>query len=187
MSKLYHVSNIGGLKTIEPRVSTHGTAYVYATDNFEFALFFGTEKSHGDFDGMYGIRPDGKAYFYESFPGSFKDRFEGQSCFVYELNPDTFEKGKTSFIGEVVSTQPVQVLRCIEIKDTYNHLQELIQEGKIDFKEYNYDKDYKQMMESHVEKRMILFDVINHKESRNYAFCKEQFPEILKKLEEHKF
>ena len=82
MQKLYHVSNVSNLKILKPRVSTHGQAFVYATPYLEFSLLFGSKKSNGDFDGIYGIK-DAKAYFYEAYPGAFKRRFEGQSCYIY--------------------------------------------------------------------------------------------------------
>ena len=43
--KLYHVSKVPNLKVLEPRISTHGKEYVYATTNLEFALFFGGKES----------------------------------------------------------------------------------------------------------------------------------------------
>ena len=71
MQKLYHVSDVPNLKILEPRVSTHGQPFVYATPYLEFALFFGSKKSKGDFDGMYGINKQGKPYFYEAYKNAF--------------------------------------------------------------------------------------------------------------------
>ena len=36
---LYHVSSIPGIKVLEPRVSTHGKAYVYAIDNLATGFY----------------------------------------------------------------------------------------------------------------------------------------------------
>lgn len=41
---LYHISNVHGLKILEPRISTHGQAYVYAVDNLTIGLLFGAKK-----------------------------------------------------------------------------------------------------------------------------------------------
>ena len=46
---LYHVSPVAGLKTLQPRVSTHGKEYVYAIDNMVTALLFGAKKDDFDF------------------------------------------------------------------------------------------------------------------------------------------
>ncbi|MDF2588581.1 MAG: hypothetical protein K0S41_2422 [Anaerocolumna sp.] len=41
---LYHVSNIHGLNTLEPKVSTHGKAYVYALEDSVTGLLFGVRQ-----------------------------------------------------------------------------------------------------------------------------------------------
>ena len=38
---LYHVSSTQNIKVLEPRVSTHGKAYVYAIENLVTGLLFG--------------------------------------------------------------------------------------------------------------------------------------------------
>ncbi|MBQ8798669.1 MAG: hypothetical protein IJZ55_03775 [Lachnospiraceae bacterium] len=45
---LYHVSSKMGLKTIQPHVSTHKKAYVYAIENMVTGILFGA--GHDDFD-----------------------------------------------------------------------------------------------------------------------------------------
>lgn len=42
---LYHISDIHNLKTLVPKVSTHGKAYVYAIDNIVTGLLFGYKNS----------------------------------------------------------------------------------------------------------------------------------------------
>ena len=37
---VYHGSPVGGLKIIEPRISTHGKSYVYATKKREIAIAY---------------------------------------------------------------------------------------------------------------------------------------------------
>ena len=83
MQNLYHVSNVPDLKILEPKVSNHGVAYVYATPQLEFALFFGSKISNGDFDGIIGLNNKNVPFFYEAYKGAFKRRFEGQSCYIY--------------------------------------------------------------------------------------------------------
>lgn len=82
MRKLYHVSHIANLDILVPHTSTHGKPYVYATECLELALLFGSNKSYGDYDGIYGIK-DGQVYFYEAYKDAFKRRFYGESCYIY--------------------------------------------------------------------------------------------------------
>ena len=96
--KLYHVSHIANLKVLEPKLSSHNKEYVYATKDIVVALFFGSVKTMRDLDGLYGGGFNGrKPFFYEGFPGAFKRRFEGTSCYIYEVDPTNFEEGKTSY------------------------------------------------------------------------------------------
>ena len=53
--KLYHISSIPNIEVLQPKKSTHGVPYIYATFNLHLGLLFGSSKSHGDFDGMYGV------------------------------------------------------------------------------------------------------------------------------------
>lgn len=128
--KLYHVSTIPDLKVLQPRVSTHGKPYVYTTENLNFALFFGSRKSNGDFDGIYGIE-NGVPFFYEAFPGAFKHRFDDEFCYVYEVEPEGFKSGQTSFKGEVVSENPAKIINCDKIDNLYDFLMKKVDNGEI--------------------------------------------------------
>ena len=184
--KLYHVSSIPDLKILEPRVSTHGKPYVYATENLEFAMLFGSKKSNGDFDGTYGIN-DGKPFFYEAYPGALKRRFSGEECYIYEVDSANFEKGKTSFSGEVVSEKPAKILNCKKVNDVYQYLLNEISAGKMIFKQYDdSDKEYVSMMEEYIRDRIIRFNVLQNKDSNIYKFCKEYFPKIVQEIEDTK-
>lgn len=183
IKKLYHVSNTPNLKILEPRISTHGKAYVYATPYLELALLFGSKKSYGDFDGIYGINKQGKPYFYEAYLGAFKRRFEDETCYIYELKSDTFKAGETSFNAEVVSEQPVEILNCTEVKDLYKYLIKVIGEGNIEFKEYSVDENYQKMIKNHIKNRLLLFNILKKKDSEIYRFCKQKFPDLVDNLE----
>ncbi len=180
--KLYHVSVEPNIKVLEPRVSSHGKPYVYATQHLAFALLFGTKKSNGNFDGMYGIK-GGKPFFYEAYKDALKRRFEGQTCYIYEVDVTTFKEGQTSFKGEVVSEQPVKVIKCTEIKDLYQYLQELIKEGRLDFKPYSLDEDYQKAINEHIKNRLIKFHIFEKKDKPIYQFCKQKFPQLVNELE----
>ena len=181
--KLYHISSTPDLKILEPRVSSHGKAYVYATDNLEMALLFGSSKSYGDFDGTYGVCGEDrrKPYFYEAYPNAFKRRFEGESCYIYEVDPADFKEGLTSFSAEVVSEKPVKVLKCTKVEDLYAYLLNLIKENKINFKEYSQERQYQEMINNHMRDRFQY--IKNRVEHPAYQVLVKYYPHI---IEEYK-
>jgi len=184
--KLYHVSKVPNIEVLQPKKSTHGIPYVYATSNLELGLLFGSSKSYGDFDGCYGTI-DGKPYFYEAYPNAFKRRFENEVCYIYEVDSTTFKSGKTSFRSEVVSKQPVRVLSCKKVDDLYSLLLSLINDGKIEYKQYNENcAEYVEMINEHIKDRLISFGILQNKDSRIYKFCKEEFSKIINELESRK-
>ena len=181
--KLYHVSKVPNIEVLQPKKSTHGVPYVYATSNLELALLFGSSKSYGDFDGSYGTIK-GKPYFYEAYPNALKRRFKNEVCYIYEVDPTTFKRGKTSFGTEVVSEEPVKVLNCQKVDDLYTLLLSLIDEGKIEYKAYRKDDlEYVEMINAHIKNRLVNFKILQNKDSMTYKFCKEKFPSLVYELE----
>ncbi len=186
--KLYHVSHTGGLTELTPHVSTHGVGYVYATTNLILALLFGSDKSYGDLDGIYGTttKQDGKSipFFKECYKDALKKCFAGISCSIYIVDPTNFEEGKTSFSAEVVSEKPVKILKEIKVKDIYKELEKAIKNNEFAFTPYSNDPEYKEEIYNHLKHRMILFGI--HKQdpqSNMYRFCMDHFPDILKEVE----
>lgn len=181
--KLYHVSRCPDIEILQPKKSTHGIPYVYATSNLEFALLFGSSKSYGDFDGSYGII-NGKPYFYEAYPNALKRRFENEVCYIYEVDSKTFKSGKTSFGAEVVSEEPVKVLNCKKVDNLYSLLLSLIDEGKLEYRPYNENSvEYVEMINAHIKDRLISFGILQNKDSMIYKFCKEKFASLIYELE----
>lgn len=183
--KLYHVSHIAGLSVLEPKVSTHGKSYVYATRSLPVALLFGSYKSMGDLDGMYGGGCNGcKPYFYEGFEGSFKRRFEQTESYIYEVDPTDFEEGKTSYAAELVSEKPVKVLKCTKIDDLHKTLLDLAEKGELDLRFYEKNNpQYVETMNNHIRDRIIKFGILEDKEAYSYKFCKWYHTHILEELE----
>ena len=184
---LYHVSPIGGLTSLSPHVSTHGKPYVYATKNLVVALLFGSDKSMGDFDGMYGGGTNNrKPYFYEGYEGSFKRRFEGCSCYIYQVPADTFEEGLTSYKAEVVSKVEVPVVKCTKVEDLYQALLQLNEDGQFDLKLYKKDNpEYVKLIHDHIKSRLqLLWKDNSFKQSTIYAYCLEHYPDIINEYEQ---
>ena len=183
--KLYHVSHVPNLTVLEPRVSSHGKSYVYATENLAVALLFGSEKSMGDFDGLYGGGSQGRTpYFYEAFPGAFKRRFEDTVCYIYEVDPIDFMEGKTSYTAEVVSEKPVKVLNCTKVEDLQSTLLELAESGELELKFYNKDNpEYVKLIDEHIKDRILRFGILEDKERYVYKFCTWYHTHIIEELE----
>ena len=179
--KLYHVSHISDLQVLEPRVSTHGKSYVYATKNLTVALLFGSNKSMGDLDGIYGGGcGDRKPYFYEAYPGFFKRRFEN----IYEVDPTDFMEGKTSYKAEVVSEKPVKILKCTKVENLEKALLDLSKKGELDLRFYEKDNpEYVGVINKHIKDRIVRYGILDKKDQYQYEFCKDFFPEIVHELE----
>ena len=182
---LYHVSSVAGITELVPRKGTHDKAYVYATENKALSLLFGSYKSMGDFDGMYGVR-NGVPYFFEAYPGAFKRCYEGCECYIYEVDSKGFKEGMTSFSAEVVNENPVKVKNCTKVDDLYGKLMEMAKSGELQLVEYTFDEKYSKMMEQHVEDRIIRFNILDKPESNTYKFCMDCYPHIMRRLIEEK-
>lgn len=184
--KIYHVSTKPGITMLEPRVSVHGKPLVYGTQCLEFALLFGSENRHGDFDGIYGIDENGVPFFDEAYVDSLKERFDGQTCYIYELDPTDFKEGQTSFGGEVVSEKPVKVLSCTKVENVYDRLKEAQAEGKIKLTEFKADDpQYTARVDEHISERLERFHITNIF-AKGYGFCKKKFPHLIGKRQQEK-
>ena len=126
---LYHGSKQGGIKTLLPRASTHGEAYVYASDKAITALLFLGQWHDFILNLAYG--DDGVPEVTERFPGAFEQVFSGVSGYLYTLPEASFESGLTRFEGERVSKGAVDVLDERHIEDVYAYLIQASQQGRL--------------------------------------------------------
>lgn len=155
---LYHVSSTPGIKVLEPRVSTHGKAYVYAIDNLVTGLLFGVR--HDDFD--FNISTDENDFptCSECYPGALEAVYAGKSCSIYELEDVGFLRGMTSWSPEVVSETAVPVQKETCVSDLYERLLEEEQKGNLCIRRFENSVEYKQMISSHIVDRLIRFDAM---------------------------
>ncbi|MCM1056238.1 MAG: hypothetical protein NC517_01320 [Firmicutes bacterium] len=154
---LYHVSSVQGLKVLQPRVSTHGKAYVYAIENKVTGLLFGVKKD--DFDFMISTDEAGTPSVYECYPDAFREIYEGKSCSVYQVEETGFQRGMTSWSVELVSEEEVRVLEENVVEDMYRQLLEEEKRGSLRVHRYEYNEEYRRRIASHVVDRMIRFGV----------------------------
>jgi hypothetical protein len=127
-AEVFHASRMQGLKIIEPRVSTHGTPWIYAArDEVTASMFLG---QHQDFilgSGYIGTQP----YIVERFAGAFSRAKAGASGSIYVLDGSSFQSGRTSWHAEVVSEQSLEPLRETVVPDAAEHLLEFERSGRL--------------------------------------------------------
>ena len=154
---LYHVSPTGGITRLEPRVSTHGFACVYAIDDLTTALLFGAKKDDFDFD----LSTDGHGHptLSECYPDAFRSCYAGKRCSVYELSEDGFERGRTSWSPELVCESAVDVLRETVVDDLHSRLLDEEAAGRLTIRRYEDTPEYRAFVARHVVDRLIRFEV----------------------------
>lgn len=123
----YHCSPVHGLSRLEPRKPQNfdKPACVYMTTSLPMALMYGIR----NFEYTYGYTKEGQIYYAEYFPDALRILHEGKSASLYECVPEETEK--TQIPNEVVSRQPVKIVREIYIPDVMQALLEQEQQGKL--------------------------------------------------------
>lgn len=154
---LYHVSQKTGLKTLQPHVSTHKKAYVYAIENMVTGILFGAKQD--DFDFIISTDKNNMPIIYECYPDALKKIYQGKSCSVYEVSDKDFKRGMTSWSPELVCESEVEVINEIVIKDLYQRLLEEEQNGKLEIHRYEFCDEYRKKISTHIVDRFIRFEV----------------------------
>lgn len=154
---LYHVSPKTGLKLLQPHVSTHKKAYVYAIENMVTGMLFGTKQD--DFDFIISTDDEGSPIIYECYPNAFQSIYKGKSCSVYQVNDEGFQRGITSWESEFVCENEVEVINEILIKDLYQRLLEEEQHSNLIIHRYEYCNEYRKKISSHIVDRLIRFEI----------------------------
>lgn len=152
---LYHVSPAAGLAILEPRVSTHGAAYVYALQNRAAALLFGAR--HDDFDFLID-EENGLPAVYECWPGAFEAVFRNKSCTVYTVAEDGFLQGVTGWAPEWVCPRPVAVQSGESVADLAAALEAESAAGRLALHRFGNEPAYKKLIAGHITDRLLRFD-----------------------------
>lgn len=126
---VYHATSQQGLRHVLPHISLHRQPWVYATTDIHLAALF-VSKEGSDLSCATGL-VNGELYVYERWGGAFDVRYLGRRGSIYELPGKTFQRERTSFLGEVVSEVLVPVLRERRIPDVKAHLLELQRQGHL--------------------------------------------------------
>lgn len=177
MKILYHVSKTENLKELEPRVCSHGKAYVYASYHKETALLFGGSL-WSDWDFIYKRNyQTGELTFSETYPGEFQKVFAEKTCILYEVEDSGFKQGQTNMWDEIVSQQKTRVLKERKITNLLDELKELEKIGKIKLEKYSDDECYKEKVKKHILNLTKYSDIYKQ---HNTSLLIEKFEDILK-------
>lgn len=160
---LYHVSNTHGIKTLEPRISTHRKPYVYAIKDLVAGLLFGVKKD--DFDFIISTRNDGKTAVHECYPNALEAKYKNQNCSVYELEEIGFKGGQTGWNAEFVCDTAVNVINEFIVTDIYETLLSEEKKNNLIIHRYENSLEYRRKISEHIVDRLIRFNVLSHKET----------------------
>jgi hypothetical protein len=127
--RVYHSSIRQHLRLIEPRVGTHGQAWVYAArDLVTASMFLG---QHHDFILASGLTGD-MPYIVERFAGSFNRAKANVTGSIYVLPGSSFQANRTGWQGDLISEIAVIPVLEIPIGNAKTHLLELRDAGKLE-------------------------------------------------------
>lgn len=184
---LYHVSPKSGLKTLQPHLSTHKKAYVYAIENMVTGLLFGVKMD--DFDFIISTDDQGVPCVYECYPDAFRKIYQGKACSVYAVDDDGFMRGMTSWSPELVCEKEVDVVKEIVIDDVYERLSEEEQNGNLKLFRYDFCDEYRKIIAKHIVDRCIRFELdLNRCIERDIRFAtyyKDVIQELIGLLDGH--
>lgn len=146
---LYHASQTGNIRVLEPRVSNHNTPLIYFSAKRENVLVYlsnavekyckETEFSHnGKWHkwASYGFEPDGILRLDEYYPNATKDTYKGVSGYIYCSN-DIYETKSDIKINNVVATsEAVPVVSVEFIEDAYAEILKAEKAGLIKIRRF---------------------------------------------------
>lgn len=132
---------------------------MYAVDNLATGLLFGVKKD--DFDFLITTDEEDRPVVYECYPDALRQKYEGESCSVYELSEQGFIRGATSWAPELVSEQEVPVLRETVVPDLYGRLLEEEKNGNLVLNRYQDTPEYRKVILLTIVDRLVRFDVLD--------------------------
>ena len=132
--RLYHGSNTGDIKILEPRQADHDRPYVYMTTIDVVAAFYlcnAVEKPYYWFP--YGFDKDSDVPIYhELYPDALKQVSENVSGYIYEVEANDSQVIPFKNIPCArLATKPIEVVNSIRIENAYESFLEYIKQGKM--------------------------------------------------------
>lgn len=176
MDYVYHGSPVGGLTCLEPRISTHGNSWVYATKDKTIAIVCSQKKN--DFLFCQSINHDGKQELTERLPNILEEVYKGKKGFIYYLDSANFLEGQTSFSAEVVSDKKEEILHCEVIEDCYEKLCEMEKNNEIILFRYPNRPAYIPLDDSDLIEQTKYFLKHSQDEKRLIDYASEKHPKL---------
>lgn len=147
----FHASQIGKIKTLEPRISNHNIPLIYFSDKRENVLVYlsnAVEKvckeGRFTFDGLwykwgsYGFEKDGRLRFEEYYPNALEDTYKGIGGYIYScIKIDPYPKLDIKIPNNFITAQKTTVDNCEFIPDAYNEMINAEANGLITILRYN--------------------------------------------------
>ena len=183
--KLYHGSNIGNIKVLEPRQADHDRPYVYMATIDVVAAFYlcnAVEKPYYWFPYGFDNNSDIPIY-HELYPDALKQVSEGVSGYIYEVEADDSQIIPFKNIPCArLATKPIEVVQCTRIENAYELFLEYIRQGKMRLGRYE-DKTEQQLnwWYSGMVDYMIEKDMVKNPDCSYAAFVRNKFPQVWKK------
>jgi len=136
--KIYHGTNIGGIKILEPQKTLHEKPYVYfSTDIVVATLYTASAVKKPHYWLPYGFNKDGRVKYQEIYSDALKDVYNNKTGYVYECDADeNLLENPTNIHCARLSASPVKVSKCIKLDNIYQRLLQYTEEGKFTLTEY---------------------------------------------------
>lgn len=179
---LYHGSNTGNLKLLEPRQADHDRPYVYMTTIDVVAAFYlcnAVEKPYYWFP--YGFEQGGSIPIYhELYPNALKEVSEGVSGYLYEVCAEEPQILPFKNIPCArLAASPVKVSRSIRIENAYDLFLDYVRQGKMKIG-YFHEKTEKQLewwyagLTSYLEEKAM----VKTPDCSYALFIQKKFPQV---------
>lgn len=137
---LYHGSNVGEIKILEPRQADHDKPYVYLSAIEAVAAIYmcnAVERPYYWFP--YGFEQGNTdvPVYYELYPDALREVSQGVHGYLYLAEADETQVISLKNIPCArLAVKPIPVLRCTEVSNVYELLQRYINEGKLKVRRY---------------------------------------------------
>lgn len=180
--RLYHGSNTGDIKILEPRQADHDRPYVYMTTIDVVAAFYlcnAVEKPYYWFP--YGFDKDSDVPIYhELYPDALKQVSENVSGYIYEVEANDSQVIPFKNIPCArLATKPIEVVNSIRIENAYELFLEYIRQGKMRLGRFE-DKSVQQLdwWYSSIADYMSEKDMVKTPDCSYAIFIREKLPQV---------
>lgn len=180
--RLYHGSNIGNIKKLQPNKADHERPYVYMSTIEIVAAFYmcnAVEKPYYWFP--YGFAQNSQIPIYhELYPNALREVSEGVSGYIYEV--DVSDEQVICFKNipcARLATQPIDVVECKQITNAYDLFMQYVEQGKMYISRFE-DKTKEQLNWWYNELVEYLKDkdMIQNPDCSYALFVKKNLPQV---------